>query len=396
MSPLPRISRPIPPGLLAAWSALCLAGVAARGGEAAPQVVLELPPSEANPRNSEGDFILLKDGRLLFIYTHFTGGGADNASAHLAGRISADAGLTWSREDSLILPNEGGENVMSVSLLRLRDGRIALCYLRKNSWEDCRPWIRFSQDEARTWSEPVAVVPDSRIGYYVVNNDRLVQLDDGRLILPSARHTHSPDPRFSPQATLVCHLSDDGGKTWRPSVESIDGNPPPGRAGSRITLQEPGVVPLKDGSVWLYARTGSGSQYVATSGDRGDTWTEIGPSELQSPMSPASISRIPQTGELMAVWNDHRGVSPDRKGKRTPLSVALSTDEGATWQASRTLFDLPSGWYCYTAIEWVPGEAVILAHCAGDRSREEGLSRLRLTRVPLSWIRGPGAAQPTK
>ena len=33
-----------------------------------------LPPGPGNPRNSEGDFIELKDGRVLFVYTHFTGG----------------------------------------------------------------------------------------------------------------------------------------------------------------------------------------------------------------------------------------------------------------------------------------------------------------------------------
>src|SRR5687768_7695305 len=54
-----------------------------------------LPPGPGNPRNSEGAFITLKDGRLLFIYTHFTGGGSDHAAAHLASRSSRDGGKTW-------------------------------------------------------------------------------------------------------------------------------------------------------------------------------------------------------------------------------------------------------------------------------------------------------------
>ncbi len=29
-----------------------------------------LPPGPDNPRNSEGDFIALKDGRVLLVYTH--------------------------------------------------------------------------------------------------------------------------------------------------------------------------------------------------------------------------------------------------------------------------------------------------------------------------------------
>jgi hypothetical protein len=87
---------------------------------------------------------------LLFIYTHFTGGTSDHAGALLAGRYSEDGGATWTRNDVTIIPNEGRQNVMSVSPLRLRDGRIALFYLRKNSLSDCRPVVRFSRDDSKT------------------------------------------------------------------------------------------------------------------------------------------------------------------------------------------------------------------------------------------------------
>ena len=49
------------------------------------EIVLRLDPKDGNPRNSEGDFIQLKDGRILFVYTHFTKGSGDNAGA---GRMS--------------------------------------------------------------------------------------------------------------------------------------------------------------------------------------------------------------------------------------------------------------------------------------------------------------------
>ncbi|MBT5061474.1 MAG: exo-alpha-sialidase, partial [Verrucomicrobia bacterium] len=81
-----------------------------------------LKPGPGNPRNSEGDFIQLRDGRLLFVYSHFTDGTSDHASAFLASRISSDGGQTWSDKDAIILSNEGGFNIMSVSLLRLVNG----------------------------------------------------------------------------------------------------------------------------------------------------------------------------------------------------------------------------------------------------------------------------------
>ena len=105
-------------------------------GEMEIRKTLQLLPGKGNPRNSEGDFVQLRDGRLLFVYTHFTGGSGDHATAHLAGRFSSDGGLTWTREDVTIVQNDGKKNIMSVSLLRLKDDMIALFYLRKDSLSD--------------------------------------------------------------------------------------------------------------------------------------------------------------------------------------------------------------------------------------------------------------------
>ena len=59
------------------------------------KIVLLLNTGGNNPRNSEGDFITLKNGRILFIYSHYTGGSSsDFAPAYLAGRFSDDGGKT--------------------------------------------------------------------------------------------------------------------------------------------------------------------------------------------------------------------------------------------------------------------------------------------------------------
>jgi hypothetical protein len=38
------------------------------------RTLLVIEPSEEQPRNSEGDIVRLKDGRLCLVYTRFTGG----------------------------------------------------------------------------------------------------------------------------------------------------------------------------------------------------------------------------------------------------------------------------------------------------------------------------------
>jgi sialidase-1 len=345
--------------------------------------VLRLDPAAGNPRNSEGDFVQLSDGRWLFVYTHFDAGDSDHAGAYLAGRLSDDDGATWSEEDIVVLDNEGDMNIMSVSLLRLIDGRIALIYLRKNSLVDCRPYLRFSVDEAQSWSEPIEIIPSHEVGYYVVNNDRVIQLPGGRLIVPTALHSHvTAEPLFSPYGRIFCYISDDAGEVWNRSAEVlVEAH----ENGERVLVQEPGVVALEDGRLLMFCRTDTGSQYVAYSSDEGKHWSPLRASEIQSPCSPASIKRIPSTGDLLLVWNNHAEISAELAGKRTPLTIALSQDDGEHWIQMKTLEDDPNSWYCYTAIAFA-GDQVLLAHCAGDSRDNTGLNTLQITRVPIEWL----------
>ena len=180
-------------GGLFAGCGLCCAGAAEMAAaDASPRTALELSSETRYQRRGEGDFVALADGRLLFLYSRFTVmTDGDQSPAHIASRASADGGRTWSGEGQTLFENEDGMNLMSVSLLRLQDGRIALFYMRKNSMSDCRPVVRFSADDAETWSEEQSVIPEEDIGYYVLNNDRVVQLRSGRLVAPVSLH-HGP------------------------------------------------------------------------------------------------------------------------------------------------------------------------------------------------------------
>jgi len=63
-------------------------------------MVLKKPTAAAqagNPRNSERDFIQLKDGRIMFIYSYFTDGDNDHSEGQLAARFSHDGGKSWTK-----------------------------------------------------------------------------------------------------------------------------------------------------------------------------------------------------------------------------------------------------------------------------------------------------------
>lgn len=345
------------------------------------EIVLRLEPTSDNPRNSEGDFIKLKDGQILFVYTKFTSGSGDHAKAFLASRVSNDKGKTWSETDKQVVANEGAMNVMSVSLLRLNDGRIALFYIRKNSVSDCIPYLRYSSDEAKTWSEPIRCINTE--GYHVLNNSRVIQLKSGRIIIPVALHG-STQTSITSYATIMCYYSDDLGKTWAKST-AIQNE-------KNIMLQEPGVIELQNEKVLLFCRTESGVQYFSNSDNECESWTPIEPGNIKSPLSPASIKRIPKTGDLMLVWNNNFKDGKDG-GKRTPFNLALSKDEGKTWLKTKTIESDPNGWYCYTAIEFID-DYVLLGHCAGNRKLYNGLETTQITRLSLDWIYDDALPEP--
>ena len=342
---------------------VCSAGFCfASGTDPFWEVVTQITPKTDNPRNSEGDFITLNSGRILFIYSRYFGASSsDHAPAYLASRFSDDGGKTWSNDDVTVVENEGGMNIMSVSLLRLQNGNIALFYLRKNSETDCIPMMRVSTDEVETWSAPVAVITD-QAGYFVVNNNRVIQLKNGRLLVPASLH-QTPGSAFQNRGRIFVYYSDDSGATWHSSTEVS--NP------QLMVSQEPGVVELKDGSVMMLMRSDVGVQLTSGSTDSGLTWTPMVKSNIPSPRGPTSIARIPSTDELLMVWNNNG--STDR---RTPLTMAVSKDEGKSWIHIADLESDPADWYCYTAVHFTEKD-VLLAY-----GIDMQLSAVRIVKFP--------------
>ncbi|MDR2040306.1 MAG: glycoside hydrolase [Bacteroidales bacterium] len=323
---------------------------------------LYLAPLPENPRTSEGAFIRLKNNDILMVNTKFTGGSGDHDAASLIGRISKNEGKTWSKE-ILVAANEGSMNIMSVSLLRLQNGNIALFYLVKNQTNDCYPVMRISKDESVSWSSPVSCIPPGT-GYYVLNNNRVLQLENGRIIVPVSCHSKG-SLSFREDGVISCIYSDDNGVSWSESQ--------PMKGPEGVIKQEPGVIPLKDGRLLMYVRTKSHFQYFSYSKDNGQTWTEAVQGTLQSARSPALILRNPFTKDLVAVWNDH-------PTERTPLCIAVSKDDGQTWTNKKSIENNPGLWYCYPALEFLAPDMALVSYCFGDK-KKWGLEGMMIRKI---------------
>ena len=159
-------------------------------------------------RQTEASMIL-QDGRLLLAWTDFYAGNwRDEAPARIVGKWSDDSGSTWS-EPILLQDNIGRLNVMSASLIKLRSGRILLSFHRKDEESlACHLMVKSSNDGGLSWTDPIQITDGDN--YWCGTNDRLVQLETGRIIVPVG------DARC-----MTTFFSDDEGEGWKRSTTAV-------------------------------------------------------------------------------------------------------------------------------------------------------------------------------
>ena len=287
-----------------------------------------LSTGKQNPRNGEGSFLRLRDGRIMYAYTEYYGDSwEDHATARISAIYSSDEGESWTKPAVLFEKRDDDLNIMSVSLTRMQNGDLGCLYLRKFlscGKVRCVPYFVRSADEGKHFSTPVRCVVDD--GYFVVNNDRLLRLSSGRLMFPTAYHGEGLDCLL-PGEIYTCY-SDDDGVTWQRSKAAVTSP-----YDDEIRLQEPGLFELGDGRLWLYTRTAYGHQYQAFSRDGGESFGAVTPAlRFTSPDSPMLVKRA---GEfVLAVFNPipyhplRDKTELWHSPKRTPYVCAVSRDGG--------------------------------------------------------------------
>jgi sialidase-1 len=121
---------------------------------------------------------------------------------------------------------------------------------------------------------------------------------------------------------------------------------------------EPGLIEMKDGRVMQIIRTQTGYIWHSYSENGGDTWSEAKAWTIESPESPATLARVPATGDWLLVrnptveWSDPEKtvLGANHGGRRTPLVVQVSHDEGQTWSKPVTIEADPKVTYAYTSV----------------------------------------------
>lgn len=283
------------------------------------------------PRKSEGDVIETKDGRLLLVSMEFGGDGSDFATTRLVSHESADGGKTWNGHRVITETAAGDVNVYSPNLIGAKDGGILLMFHRHHG-KVSGPGMSFTLHVLKSTDDGATFEPFAEFfpkGEFQLCNGTIKRLKTGRLILPvnaSVPGDHGPAGKYA--ASVV--FSDDDGRTWT-------------EAANRVTLpkrgaMEPHVEQASDGRVLMVMRNQLGSLHMSESTDDGLHWTEPKSIGLNSPESCPELVRIPSTGDLLMIWNDTFDPAfRSHFGKRSPLTAAVSRDNGRTWQPPRNI-----------------------------------------------------------
>ena len=315
--------------------------------------------TSAHPRHDHQLIFPLEAGVLLLIWSEYyvrdpafiersprdrEGQAGDSAPCRLSGRISSDAGRMWS-ETFTVQENLWGRNVKHPNLIRCVNGDLVLTFTAWISETERDLFMKRSPDEGSTWSEPCRIGPP---GFYCTNNDHILRLSDGRVVLPA--HGGPGFVLGGGPLHSFCLISDDDCRTWRLSKDAMTA---PGRG-----AHEPSIVELRDGRLLCFLRTTQRCIYQSVSDDGGEHWSVPEPTDLAAPDSPPLLSRLP-TGELLLLWNN---VASDTNWPRTPLTAAVSEDEGDTWRIAGDIDDRTDHDAAYASVLFHEDEALIACY----------------------------------
>lgn len=350
------------------------------------------PVSQEHHRNDHAQIFPLLNGDLLVVWSEYyvrrpsvihrlhygESLSKDNAPCQITGRVSRDAGRTWSGRIT-IQENIGADNVKHPNLLRLPSGEVLFFFTLWDMAAQARSvWMRRSSDDCESWTPPRQITPPG--GNYILDAGRVLLHSSGRVVLPIYWAPELWTEKDHLEA--FCYYSNDQGESWHWSRNRMR---LPGRG-----AMEPAIVERKDGSLFVVLRSNLGELYQAESADCGETWSEPGASGITAPQSESCLKRIRSTGDLLLLWNHTLPYALTRKSSsvthhpRNPLTAALSRDEGRSWENIRNIENRVGYSSAYPNVLFHKDEALITYyHCS---EATHGVASLELKIFKVDWF----------
>ncbi len=219
-------------------------------------------------------------------------------------------------------------------LFQQRNGPLYLFYKTGKDPENWKGFFKVSLDDGRTWSSPNPL-PDGILG---PAKNKPIELADGTILCPSSVQSQGLRRVFiekiHPKSSNDLLLRN---KWFRIGPLNND---------SMMVIQ-PAILNFGKGQMLLLSRNKRLSLFLfqsimeSRSSDDGMTWSTMSPSHLPNPNSGIDATVL-QDGRAMLVFNPSRI-------RRTPLDIAVSTDQGRVWIDSLRL-ENGLGEYSYPSI----------------------------------------------
>ena len=217
-------------------------------------------------------------------------------------------------------------------LFKDADGAIHLFFkvgLDVPNWQTY--WMT-STDDGKTWGRPAELVPGDDGGRGPVRNKPII-LSDGAWLAGASTEKGA--------WIAFADRSEDHGRTWtRSHGWALSPVQIPGDGAIQPTLWE-----SEPGQVHALVRTTGGVIGRTDSPDLGRSWTQIYPSGLPNNNSGIDLLKL-DDGRLLLMYNP----VAENWGSRSPLNLALSTDNGATWRDLASIESEPKMEFSYPAI----------------------------------------------
>jgi predicted neuraminidase len=262
----------------------------------------------------------LQDGGLMM--TYYGGGGEYEDDSKVWGMRRKAGESAWSEPQLLAdTPFLGEGNGV---VWQAPDGLVWLFYVQRygETWSESRTLAKISEDGGETWSD--SMVLSFELG--TMCRGLPIVLNNGDYLLPVYHETGSDINQTFPDTCSFFLRHDPKKRTWTET----------GRIYSKTGNLQAEPVQITDEHLIAYIRPGgdfepSTSRYIlrAESHDGGATWSRAEDTEFPNPNAAVSFIKL-QSGKLLLVDNDSMN-------HRTPLTAAISEDNGQTWPHRRDL-----------------------------------------------------------
>ncbi|MCS6774929.1 MAG: sialidase family protein [Chloroherpetonaceae bacterium] len=239
----------------------------------------------------------LADGTLLCAW--YAAEGPDTA---IYGARLAPGDREW-REWNVLTDTPGFSDGNPV-LLRDNHNRLWLFFVTRfgDRWDTCQVKFCHSLDAGQSWGDPYLL----RADWGWMTGCKPLLRPDGTILLPL----------YAERGGAFVLRTEDGGMHWEMSQV----------VQNRTGVIQPSIAPLSHGRLLMLLRTcekARGTIWQAFSGDDGRTWSNPERTALPNPGARIDLIRL-HSGRMALAFNDSSEA-------RTPLTVALSEDEGRTW-----------------------------------------------------------------